>query len=31
MWGMSAVIVVKNGATPETKLLPPPHDLPSCS
>ncbi|KAG6406797.1 hypothetical protein SASPL_134408 [Salvia splendens] len=31
MWGMSAVIVVKDGADSETKLLPPPHDLPSCS
>ncbi|KAH6755801.1 hypothetical protein C2S53_009589 [Perilla frutescens var. hirtella] len=30
MWGMSAVIVVKNGTTAETALLPPPHDLPSC-
>ncbi|KAL1534312.1 laccase [Salvia divinorum] len=31
MWGMSAVIVVKDGADSETKLLPPPHDLPSCT
>ncbi|KAK6156890.1 hypothetical protein DH2020_011138 [Rehmannia glutinosa] len=29
-WGMSTVILVKNGDTAETKMLPPPHDVPSC-
>ncbi|KAL0365116.1 UNVERIFIED_CONTAM: Laccase-14 [Sesamum angustifolium] len=29
-WGMSTIIVVKNGDTAQTRLLPPPHDLPSC-
>ncbi|GFP98670.1 laccase-14 [Phtheirospermum japonicum] len=29
-WGMSTVILVKNGDTPQTKMLPPPHDVPSC-
>ncbi|PIN11709.1 Multicopper oxidase [Handroanthus impetiginosus] len=29
-WGMSTVIVVKDGATPETKILPPPDDVPKC-
>ncbi|XP_011087840.1 laccase-14 [Sesamum indicum] len=29
-WGMSTIIVVRNGDTAQTRLLPPPHDLPSC-
>ncbi|KAL8061029.1 hypothetical protein ABFX02_02G062400 [Erythranthe guttata] len=30
-WGMSTVFVVKNGDTAQSKILPPPYDLPSCS
>lgn len=29
-WGMTMVIIVKNGNTPETSIIPPPKDLPSC-
>ncbi|GKV32420.1 hypothetical protein SLEP1_g41031 [Rubroshorea leprosula] len=29
-WGMNTVFIVKNGKSPETKLLPPPPDMPPC-
>ncbi|KAJ0045172.1 hypothetical protein Pint_06505 [Pistacia integerrima] len=29
-WGMNTVIIVQNGATPETSILPPPPHMPSC-
>ncbi|KAL2460456.1 Laccase-14 [Abeliophyllum distichum] len=29
-WGMNTVVLVKNGATPQTKILPPPQDLVRC-
>ncbi|KAH7677099.1 Laccase protein [Dioscorea alata] len=29
-WGMNTVFIVKNGATPESKILPPPKDMPQC-
>uniref|UniRef100_A0A5B7AIK0 Laccase n=1 Tax=Davidia involucrata TaxID=16924 RepID=A0A5B7AIK0_DAVIN len=29
-WGMSTVFIVKNGDTPETSLLEPPANMPSC-
>ncbi|GLT26723.1 hypothetical protein SLA2020_017690 [Shorea laevis] len=29
-WGMDTVFIVKNGKSPETKLLPPPPDMPPC-
>ncbi|XP_072995105.1 putative laccase-9 [Typha latifolia] len=30
VWGMDTVFIVKNGKTPEAKLLPPPSDMPPC-
>ncbi|KAM3759942.1 hypothetical protein ACB098_01G157500 [Castanea mollissima] len=30
-WGMDTVLIVKNGTTAETSLLPPPTNLPTCS
>ncbi|KAM3712085.1 hypothetical protein ACJW31_01G155800 [Castanea mollissima] len=30
-WGMDTVLIVKNGTTTETSLLPPPTNLPTCS
>ena len=30
-WGMDTVLIVKNGTTAETSLLPPPANLPTCS
>ncbi|XP_059453493.1 laccase-14-like [Corylus avellana] len=29
-WGMSTVMIVKDGGTPETSMLPPPPNMPSC-
>jgi laccase len=29
-WGMSMVFLVKDGPNPQTKMLPPPKDLPKC-
>ncbi|XP_022748832.1 laccase-14-like [Durio zibethinus] len=29
-WGMSMVFIVKNGATPRSRIVRPPHDLPTC-
>ncbi|KAA8522547.1 hypothetical protein F0562_013092 [Nyssa sinensis] len=29
-WGMETVFIVKNGKHPETRLLPPPPDMPPC-
>ncbi|XP_039129620.1 LOW QUALITY PROTEIN: putative laccase-9 [Dioscorea cayenensis subsp. rotundata] len=29
-WGMDTVFIVKNGATPDSKILPPPLDMPKC-
>ncbi|ONI35886.1 hypothetical protein PRUPE_1G559300 [Prunus persica] len=29
-WGMTVVFLVKNGNSPQNKILPPPHDLPTC-
>ncbi|KAA8536485.1 hypothetical protein F0562_028963 [Nyssa sinensis] len=29
-WGMSTVFLVKNGATPGSRIVLPPHDLPKC-
>ncbi|CAI9770093.1 unnamed protein product [Fraxinus pennsylvanica] len=29
-WGMNTVVLVKNGAAPQTKILPPPQDLLRC-
>ncbi|KAM0954103.1 putative laccase [Dioscorea sansibarensis] len=29
-WGMNTVLIVKNGATPESQILPPPKDMPQC-
>ncbi|GLT26722.1 hypothetical protein SLA2020_017680 [Shorea laevis] len=30
VWGMDAVFIVKNGKSPEAKVLPPPTDMPPC-
>ncbi|KAB1209318.1 Laccase-14 [Morella rubra] len=30
-WGMATVLIVRNGMTEETSLLPPPANLPTCS
>ncbi|KAK4601574.1 hypothetical protein RGQ29_010935 [Quercus rubra] len=30
-WGMDTVLIVKNGTTAETSILPPPANLPTCS
>nr|XP_023928551.1 laccase-14-like [Quercus suber] len=30
-WGMDTVLIVKNGTTAETSILPPPPNLPTCS
>ncbi|XP_075651316.1 laccase-15-like [Castanea sativa] len=30
-WGMDTVLIVKNGTTAETSILPPPTNLPTCS
>ncbi|XP_030930848.1 laccase-14-like [Quercus lobata] len=30
-WGMDTVLIVKNGTTVETSILPPPTNLPTCS
>ncbi|KAB1220705.1 putative laccase-9 [Morella rubra] len=30
-WGMATVVIVRNGTTEETSLLPPPANLPTCS
>lgn len=29
-WGMDTVFIVKNGATPDSQILPPPVDMPRC-
>ncbi|WRX16627.1 Multicopper oxidase [Theobroma cacao] len=29
-WGMSMLFLVKNGATPQSRIFRPPHDLPTC-
>lgn len=29
-WGMTVVFLVKNGISPQNKILLPPHDLPTC-
>ncbi|XP_010937049.1 putative laccase-9 [Elaeis guineensis] len=29
-WGMDAVFIVKNGASPQARLLPPPSNMPPC-
>lgn len=30
-WGMATAFIVKDGGTPETSMLPPPDNMPSCS
>lgn len=29
-WGMKTVFIVKNGESPQERLLPPPPDVPPC-
>ena len=30
VWGMSTVFIVKEGNTPESKMRPPPNNMPNC-